>query len=148
MSRSQRSYHNRRYLFRCSLEFLAQRARHARFPLTCLALCVKTFNERPNNASFAGYNAVNTGCGALEVVKCQLLSISQIETIHKKNNHEFPDKIIFGGEGLGGEERVVFTIKAFTGSILKYCFVFFALSNLTINVNFLAERKRSYLIFS
>ena len=53
------------------------------------------------------------------------LSISQIETIHKKDNHEFPDKIILGGEGLGRAERVVLTIKAFTGSILKYCFCCF-----------------------
>ena len=74
------------------------------------------------------------------------LSISQIETIHKKD--EFPDKTIWGGEGLGGEVRVVLTMKAFTGSILKDCFAVFALSNLTMNVNFLAERKRSYLIFS
>ena len=53
------------------------------------------------------------------------LSISQIETIHKKDNHEIPDRIIFAEEGLGGEERVVFTIKAFTGSIFRYCFAFF-----------------------
>ena len=70
------------------------------------------------------------------------------EIIHKKDSHEFPDKIILAGEGLGGEERVVLTIKAFTGSILKYCFAVFALSNLTMNVKFLTERKRSYLIFS
>ena len=60
----------------------------------------------------------------------------------------FRTKQFFGGEGLGGEVRVVLTMKAFTGSILKDCFAVFALSNLTMNVNFLAERKRSYLIFS
>ena len=74
------------------------------------------------------------------------LSISQIETIHKKDNHEFPDKTILGGEGSGGEVRVVLTMKAFTGSISKDCFAVFALSNLTMNVNFLAERKRSNIL--
>ena len=51
------------------------------------------------------------------------LSISQIETVDKKANHEFPDKIVFsflGGGGVGGEERLVLPIKAFIGSILKY----------------------------
>ena len=61
----------------------------------------------------------------------QTLSISQIETIHKKDSHEFPDQSIY-----------------WLDFEILLCFVFFALSNLTINVNFLAERKRSYLIFT
>ena len=52
----------------------------------------------------------------------QTQSISQIETVDKKANHEFPGKIVFyfwgGGVGWGGEG--VFPIKAFIGSILKY----------------------------
>ena len=51
------------------------------------------------------------------------LSISQIETVDKKTNHEFPGKIVFslgGGGGVDGKERVVLPIKAFIGSILKY----------------------------
>ena len=47
------------------------------------------------------------------------LSICQIETVDKKANHEFPDKIFFE-VGLGGEERVVLPIKAYLGSNLKY----------------------------
>ena len=39
------------------------------------------------------------------------LSISQIETVDKKANHEFPGRIVFsfgkGGGGVGFEERVV-----------------------------------------
>ena len=49
----------------------------------------------------------------------QTLSISQIETVDKKANHEFPDKIFFL-VGLGGEARVVLPIKAFIDSIVKY----------------------------
>ena len=48
------------------------------------------------------------------------LSISQIETVDKKANHEFPGKIVFSFWGGGGEESVVLPIKAFFGSILKY----------------------------
>ena len=51
------------------------------------------------------------------------LSISQIETVDKDAEHEFPDKIVcfLGGEGVVGlEGRVVLPIKAFIGSILKY----------------------------
>ena len=48
------------------------------------------------------------------------LSISQIETVDKKTNNEFPDKIFFFLGWLGGEERVVLPMKAFIGSILKY----------------------------
>ena len=49
------------------------------------------------------------------------LSISQIETVVKKANHEFPGKIVFSFSGVGGgKERVVLPIKAFIGSILKY----------------------------
>ena len=51
------------------------------------------------------------------------LSICQIETVDKKANHEFPDKIVFffeGGGWVDGKERVVLPIKAFIGSILKY----------------------------
>ena len=40
------------------------------------------------------------------------LSISQIETVVKKANHEFPDKIVFFFGGVGGKERVVLPIKA------------------------------------
>ena len=46
------------------------------------------------------------------------LSISQIETVDKKANREFPDKIVFFFDG--GKRRVVLPIKAFIGSILKY----------------------------
>ena len=36
------------------------------------------------------------------------LSISQILTVDKKDNHEFPDKIVFfGGGGGGGKEGVI-----------------------------------------
>ena len=48
------------------------------------------------------------------------LFISQIETVDKKANHEFPGKILFSFGGVGGEERVVLPIKACIGSILKY----------------------------
>ena len=51
------------------------------------------------------------------------LSISQIETVDKKANHEFPGKIVFsfgGGGGMGGEERVVLPLKALIASIFKY----------------------------
>ena len=51
------------------------------------------------------------------------LSISQIETVDKKANHEFSDKIVFfggGGGWVGAEESVVLPIIAFIGSILKY----------------------------
>ena len=51
------------------------------------------------------------------------LSISQIETVDKKANHEFPDKIVFFfevGGGVGGKTRVFLPIKAFIGWILKY----------------------------
>ena len=49
------------------------------------------------------------------------LSISQIETVDKKANHEFPDKIVFFfGGGVDGEARGLLPIKAFIGSILKY----------------------------
>ena len=44
------------------------------------------------------------------------LSISKIETVDKKANHEFPDKIVFSFE----EKVVLHIIKAFIGSILKY----------------------------
>ena len=50
------------------------------------------------------------------------LSISQIETVDKKANHEFHEKMVFFFGGLGGEERVVLPLKAFIGSILK-CFL-------------------------
>ena len=43
------------------------------------------------------------------------LSVSQIETVDKNANHEFPDKIGFffcwGGGWVGGKESVVFPIK-------------------------------------
>ena len=48
------------------------------------------------------------------------LSISQIETVDKKGNHELPGKIVFSFGGVGGEERVVLPIKAFIGLILKH----------------------------
>ena len=48
------------------------------------------------------------------------LSLSQIETVDKKGNNEFPDKIFFFLGWMGGEERVVLPMKAFIGSILKY----------------------------
>ena len=72
------------------------------------------------------------------------LSISQIETVDKKANHEFPDKIVFffEGGGVGGwEGKGCFAHKSiywFDFEIL----IFFALSNLTIAVKFLRERKR------
>ena len=40
--------------------------------------------------------------------------------IDKKASHEFPDKIVFFFEGVGGKERVLLPIKAFIGSILRY----------------------------
>ena len=48
------------------------------------------------------------------------LFISQIETVDKKANHEFPGKILLSFGGVGGKERVVLPIKACIGSILKY----------------------------
>ena len=49
------------------------------------------------------------------------LSISQIETVDKKANHEFRDKVVFFfWGGVGGEARGFLPIKAFIGSILKY----------------------------
>ena len=44
------------------------------------------------------------------------------EARESKANHEFPDKIVFffEGGGVGGKERVVFSIKALIGSILQY----------------------------
>ena len=71
------------------------------------------------------------------------LSISQIETVDKKANHEFPGKIVFsfreGVGGCGGEG--CFAHKSI------YCLDFeilivFALFNLTIAVKFFTERKR------
>ena len=70
------------------------------------------------------------------------LSISQIETVDKKANHEFPDKIVFsfwGGDGWGGEG--CFAHKSIYWLDFEMLIVF-ALSNLTIAVKFLTERKR------
>ena len=81
------------------------------------------------------------------------LSILQIEIIHKKDSHKFPDKIIFfGGGGIGLRGEGCFDHKSiyWLDFEILFCFFgfFFALSNLTRNVKFLTERKRSYLIFS
>ena len=68
------------------------------------------------------------------------LSTSQIETVDKKANHEFPDKKFFfwrvgwGGEGCFAHESIYWL--DFEILIVS------ALSNLTIGVKFLTERKR------
>ena len=68
------------------------------------------------------------------------LSICQIETVDKKANHEFPDKIFFfGGVGWGGEG--CFAHKSIYWLDFEILIVS-ALSNMTIAVKFLTERKR------
>ena len=68
------------------------------------------------------------------------LTVCQIETLNKKANHEFPDKkIVFGGIGWGGEG--CFVHKSISWLDFEILIVF-ALSNLTIAVKFLTERKR------
>ena len=71
------------------------------------------------------------------------LSISQIETVDKKANHEFSGKIVFffwgGGGGCGGE--CCFAHKSIYWLDFEILIVS-ALYNLTIAVKFLTERKR------
>ena len=71
------------------------------------------------------------------------LSISQIETVDEKANHEFPGKIVFsfagGGGGCGGEG--FFAHKSIYWLDFEILIVS-ALYNLTIAVKFLKERKR------
>ena len=69
------------------------------------------------------------------------LPICQIETVDKKANHEFPDKIVFffGGIGWGGEGY--FAHKSINWLDFEILIVS-ALSNLTLAVKFLTERKR------
>ena len=67
------------------------------------------------------------------------LSICPIEMVDKKANHEFPDKIVFflgrwGGEGCFAHKSIYWL--DFEILIVS------ALSNLTIGVKFLTERKR------
>ena len=70
------------------------------------------------------------------------LSISQIETVDKKANHEFPDKIVsFLGGRWGGEG--CFAHKSIYWLDFEILIVF-ALSNLTTAVKFPMERKRRY----
>ena len=78
----------------------------------------------------------------MDAVWNSLLSISQIETVDKKANHEFPDKIVFsflgGGCGWGGE--ACFAHKSIYWLDFEIL-IAFALSNQTIAVKFLTERK-------
>ena len=69
------------------------------------------------------------------------LSICQIEKVDKKANHEFPGKIVFsfGGVRWGGEG--CFAHKSIYWLDFEILIVF-ALSNLTIAIKFLTERKR------
>ena len=71
------------------------------------------------------------------------LSISQIETVDKKANHEFPDKIVFSfGGGVGGwGGDGYFAYKSIYWLDFEIL-IAFALSNQTIAVKFLTERKR------
>ena len=74
----------------------------------------------------------------------QTLSISQIETVNKKANHEFPDKIaffFFGGLGGGSGGEGCFAHRSIYWLDFEILIVF-ASSNLTILVKFLTERKR------
>ena len=67
------------------------------------------------------------------------LAICQIKTVDKKANREFPDKIVLGVVGWGGEGS--FAYKSIYWVDFEILIVS-ALSNLTIAVQFLAERKR------
>ena len=73
------------------------------------------------------------------------LFISQIETVYKKTNHEFPDKIAFffllGGLGSGRGGEGCFAHRSIYWLDFEILIVF-ALSNLTIAVKFLTERTR------
>ena len=72
------------------------------------------------------------------------LSISQIETLDKKANHEFSGKIVFslgGGGRCGCRGEGSFAHKSIYWLDFEILIVF-ALLNLTIAVKFLTERKR------
>ena len=75
------------------------------------------------------------------------LSISQIETVDKKANHEFPDKIVFFFGGWVGGREGCFAHKSVYWLDFEIL-VPFAISNLTIAIKFLTERKRLIIKFS
>ena len=69
------------------------------------------------------------------------LSISQIETIDKKANHEFPGKIVFSFWGVGRGGEGCFALKSIYWLDFEILIVF-ALSNRTIESNFSRKEKK------
>ena len=76
------------------------------------------------------------------------LSILQIEIIHKKDSHEFPDKIILGGGGIGLRGEGCFDHKSiyWLDFEILFCFFGFFLHYLTLLEMLNFSRKENEVI--